>query len=401
MKLSERIMGLISVGVTQETTAIDAKHIRFTNVAALLGVLMILPWAPFNFYIGELDLAIQSFAAGALMLCILPLNHVGLYLLSAILLMAVGHLQVGWSVWMFGGLSGIPIYYIFMIVFPYFTFHRQNRSYAHGFAVVAVVSMIVVTIYREQIPPRAAPLSHDLQVVINTAIAVVIIWLMAAAIRALIDNTEQALQSERERADALLLNVLPPSIAGRLKHSPERAIADRHDEISVLFADIVGFTPLSAQLSPGRTVELLNQVFTAFDEICDRIGVEKVRTIGDGYMAVAGAPEPRTDHAEAITRAAIEMRDYMASGILEKPLQVRIGINTGEAVGGIVGTSRFHYDLWGDAVNVAARMESLGVPGRIQIAQPTWQRIRHSFACESRGVIDVKGKDRMQTWFVA
>ena len=205
---------------------------------------------------------------------------------------------------------------------------------------------------------------------------------------------------ERARADALLLNVLPPAVAERLKRAPDQAIADRYEQVTVLFADIVGFTPLSARVTAERTVELLNEIFSAFDAICDRAGVEKIRTIGDGYMAVAGAPTPREDHAEAMMRVAISMRDYMASGPVDEPLEVRIGINSGSAVAGIVGTTRFHFDLWGDAINVAARMEALGEPGRIHIAEGTWVLVRDVVPCESRGRIPVKGKGEMETWFV-
>ena len=201
-------------------------------------------------------------------------------------------------------------------------------------------------------------------------------------------------------ADKLLLNVLPPVVAERLKKEPNKAIADRYDQVTVLFADIVGFTPLSARLSAERTVELLNEIFTEFDAICDRAGVEKIRTIGDGYMAVAGTPIPRADHGQIMVRVAIEMCDYMSTKPVDEPLEVRIGINSGEAVAGIVGTSRFHFDLWGDAVNIAARMESLGEPGRIQIGEGTWSLVHEVIPCESRGKIPVKGKGEMETWFI-
>jgi class 3 adenylate cyclase len=170
----------------------------------------------------------------------------------------------------------------------------------------------------------------------------------------------------------------------------------------VLFADVVGFTSLSARLSPDDSVELLNEVFTAFDRFADRYEVEKIRTIGDGYMVAAGAPIRRTDHCDAIARMALDMRTWMRTRRDQDNLrlQVRIGINSGEAVGAIVGTSKFHYDLWGDAINVAARMESLGEPGRIQVAEGAWQRLQSGYVLESRGEIEVKGKGMMNTWFL-
>lgn len=208
------------------------------------------------------------------------------------------------------------------------------------------------------------------------------------------------LTMEQKRSDELLLNVLPAQIAVRLKETSE-PIADQCEDVSVLFADVVGFTPMSELLSPRESVDLLNQVFSHFDELALRHGVEKIRTIGDGYMAAAGIPVERPDHAIALVEMALEMRAYMAARPADAPpLQIRIGINSGPAVAGIIGTTKFHYDLWGDMVNVAARMESHGEPGEIQITRATYERIQDQFICRPRGLIEVKGKGSMETWFV-
>ena len=215
-------------------------------------------------------------------------------------------------------------------------------------------------------------------------------------------RSEATLRQEHARAERLLLNVLPPAIAERLKAAPGKTIADQFDEVTALFADIVGFTGLSERLRPQEAVELLNEVFTAFDRFADRYGVEKIRTIGDGYMVAAGAPIIRDDHCDAIAKMALDMRDWMETRQRTDniSLQVRMGINTGTAVGAVVGTSKFHYDLWGDAVNVAARMESHGEPGRIQVAEGAWKRLRNGYVLEARGEIEVKGKGLMPTWFL-
>ena len=205
----------------------------------------------------------------------------------------------------------------------------------------------------------------------------------------------------RQRADRLLLNVLPVSIAARLKVRDE-TIADAFDCVSVLFADIVGFTPLSEQMTPRETVDLINEIFTYYDGLAEKYGVEKLRTIGDGYMVAAGVPLPKNDHAQALAAMALDMQVYMkrreAAGAV--PLQVRIGINSGPTVAGIVGTTKFHYDLWGDMVNIASRLESHGVPGKVQIARPTYELIKDDFHCEPRGLLEVKGKGEMKAWFV-
>ena len=214
--------------------------------------------------------------------------------------------------------------------------------------------------------------------------------------------TENKLRQEHARAERLLLNVLPPAIAERLKAEPGRTIAEQFDEVTALFADVVGFTGLSERLSPHEAVELLNEVFTAFDRFADRYQVEKIRTIGDGYMVAAGAPVRRDDHCDAIARMALDMRDWMKDRRRTDnlPIHIRIGINSGAAVGAVVGTSKFHWDLWGDAINVAARMESTGEPGRIHVAEGAWERLRGGYRLESRGGVDVKGKGTMTTWYL-
>lgn len=205
----------------------------------------------------------------------------------------------------------------------------------------------------------------------------------------------------RKRADELLLNVLPASIAARLKIG-EKAIADAFDSVSVLFADVVGFTVLSERLTPRETVDLINEIFTFFDGLAEKYNVEKIRTIGDGYMVAAGAPLPRDDHAQVLAAMALDMQQYMTRREVtaDTSLQVRIGLNSGTAVAGIVGTTKFHYDLWGDMVNIASRLESQGQPGKIQITRPTYELIKKAFFCEPQGTLAVKGKGDMDVWFI-
>lgn len=206
----------------------------------------------------------------------------------------------------------------------------------------------------------------------------------------------------RLRADVLLLNTLPASIAERLK-AGAKTIADGFDSISVLFADVVGFTTLSEQLTPRETLDLLNEIFTYFDGLTEKYGVEKIRTIGDGYMVAAGAPLAREDHAQLLASMALEMQGFMRrrESISEVLLQLRIGINSGTAVGGIVGTTKFHYDVWGDMVNTASRLESQGLPGKILIARPTYELIKDDFICEPLGKMHFKGKGEMDVWAVS
>jgi adenylate cyclase len=209
------------------------------------------------------------------------------------------------------------------------------------------------------------------------------------------------LEVERGKSERLLLNVLPGSVAGRLKESDE-TIADAYDAATVLFADIVGFTPLAQELAPADAVALLDRIFAGWDGLAARYDVEKIKTIGDAYMVAAGLPREREDHAEAIADMALEMGSEAArcAGEADLPLEVRIGIDSGPVVAGVIGRARFTYDLWGDTVNTASRMESHGSPGAIQVTERAYERLRGRFELRRRGTIEVKGKGPMTTYLL-
>jgi adenylate cyclase len=205
----------------------------------------------------------------------------------------------------------------------------------------------------------------------------------------------------QQKSEVLLLNILPKEIAAILKNE-SHTIADQYEEASVLFADMVGFTPLSAKLPPVEMVELLNEVFSFFDSLLDKYGVEKIRTIGDSYMVASGVPRERSDHAQTLTRMALEMRDYISSHTFRNGQRVsfRIGINSGSMIAGVIGRRKFVYDVWGDAVNVASRMESHGIGDSVQITQATYGLIKDEFVCKPRGTVNIKGKGKMEVWLV-
>jgi len=205
------------------------------------------------------------------------------------------------------------------------------------------------------------------------------------------------LDQERQKSEKLLLNVLPAEIVPIMK-AGKTAIAERFDSLSVLFADMVNSTPLAARMSPEDFVELLNRIFSIFDTLVAKYGVEKIRTIGDNYMVAAGVPQPRHDHAPVLVNLALDFLDCLQT--IHPPVNFRIGINSGSAVAGVIGQEKFHYDLYGDVVNVASRMESHGVAGKIQITQATYELVKDDFLCKQQGLVEVKGKGAMQTWFV-
>jgi adenylate cyclase len=219
--------------------------------------------------------------------------------------------------------------------------------------------------------------------------------------RVALDGEHRLLILERGKSERLLLNVLPRPIAERLK-AGEVIIADAFPEVTVMFADIVGFTPLAEQLPPGQVVTVLNELFTAFDEMADRRGLEKIKTIGDAYMVAGGLPEARADHVEAVADMALAMREEAARHEIDpgRPLSLRIGLDVGPAIAGVIGRRRFIYDLWGDTVNTASRMESHGVPGAVQVTQRVYQRLRGRYRFEQRGPISVKGKGSLTTYLL-
>ncbi|MEW5938346.1 MAG: adenylate/guanylate cyclase domain-containing protein [Chloroflexota bacterium] len=205
----------------------------------------------------------------------------------------------------------------------------------------------------------------------------------------------------QEKSESLLLNILPKEIATILKNE-NRTIADHYEEASILFADMVDFTPMSAEMTPVAMVDLLNEIFTHFDSLVEKYDLEKIKTVGDCYMVAAGVPRPRADHAQALARLALEMREFIQKNGFNasRPVDFRIGVNSGTVLAGVIGRKKFIYDLWGDAVNIASRMESHGSGGAIQITRATYEIIREEFECESHGTVNVKGKGEMDVWHV-
>lgn len=214
-------------------------------------------------------------------------------------------------------------------------------------------------------------------------------------------RAEEALENEREKSERLLLNILPQPIAEQLKQNPQ-SIAYRFDEVTILFADIVNFTGLSASIPPTDLVNLLNQIFSEFDQLADNHGLEKIKTIGDAYMVVGGLPNPMAHHTEAIAEMALDMQRAIQQYRSQDGVSfsLRIGIGMGPVVAGVIGIKKFSYDLWGDAVNLASRMESQGESGRIQVTEAVYQRLTHRYQFQSRGTIYIKGRAEMPTYWL-
>ncbi len=293
------------------------------------------------------------------------------------------------------GETGRLLYYVGLILAIMWTllFADLRFPLALGASVYLVAGYELIALVISPLPPP---------VVVNNSFFLVGALLMAAFSgytreRAERINFRQSLiiEQERQKSEELLLNILPREISEQLK-SRGGTLAQRFGEASILFADIVGFTALSARMGAEETIGLLNRVFSFFDSLVDKYDLEKIRTIGDNYMVVAGVPRPCADHAASLAAMALEMRDYAAT----LPLELRIGLASGPVVAGVIGRKKFQYDVWGEAVNTASRMESHGLPGQIQITAAAHELLQRDFLCRHRGRISVKGIGPMDTWLL-
>jgi adenylate cyclase len=236
---------------------------------------------------------------------------------------------------------------------------------------------------------------------LNVTVGGTIVFTLLAVFASQRRDALAALRVEQSRSESLLLNILPRSIADRLK-AQTQTIADQFSSASILFADVVDFTPLAERLPPAEVVGVLDHLFTHFDVLAERHELEKIKTIGDCYMVAAGVPSPRPDHAHALALMALDMQAAMGSvgAVGHLGLELRVGINSGPVIAGVIGRKRFLYDLWGDAVNTASRMESHGTSGRIQITRATKELLEDEFVCEPRGTIPIKGKGEIEAWYL-
>lgn len=275
---------------------------------------------------------------------------------------------------------------------------RQSTPWLILFALLAIVSWKLNYLFEgNSLPiPRHIKDTFFLMNIMGTA------CILYGVMRYFQNQKERTLQDlalEQARSEKLLLNILPKSIANRLKDNDMR-IADSHEAVTVLFADIVGFTKLTASMPPAELVELLSQLFSRFDQLAEQHGLEKIKTIGDGYMVVGGAPNGLDNHASVIAKLALEMQQALVAFNTEsgRKLKMRVGISSGAVVAGVIGTSKFAYDIWGDPVNLASRMEQTALTDTIQVSEATYKLIKKDYNLELRGMVEVKGRGEVNTY---
>lgn len=401
MRVNRSLWGRLEALSTLDSDAPDERR-RTVTLVILSGVCIVasIVWgALYLAILGPTATVLITFGftvvVGAALIVFLATRRIRLLLYPFFLMILWNPIAMQWSL---GGFAASGVVMTWSILAPVGALMFQTvRIACQWFA--AYLGLIAVSlVFDAEVRRWAAPVPQDVSMLffgmnlIGPSVAVFLSIMYFV----------QAFQKAHRRSEALLLNILPAPIAERLKEAKEQTIAEDFSEVTVLFADIVDFTRLSARIAPRALVNLLNSVFSAFDQLTERHGLEKIKTIGDAYMVVAGLPVGRADHAEAIADMALDMQTAMSRLRTElgEPLGLRIGIHSGPVVAGVIGERKFAYDLWGDTVNVASRMESHGVANRIQLTHSTYTRLRDRYVCEERGTITVKGKTPMKTYFL-
>lgn len=372
-------------------------------ISAIMVVVLMLPFSNSSFYELRYDL-IHNVVSIVLYLICWAFVRRRSAIIATLLISVAANVEITLLVYYYGLSGGIQGFYAVLMVAPLITLPGSRNALrlvlsALPLALFIWMHYLIKVEGMEPISPHRSGLAMFF--FSNSLFALVTLVAIVAYFRSAVTTAESDLDREQKKSEALLLNILPGAIVARLKHG-EISIADRFENVTVLFADLVHFTALAARLSAEDLVRMLDDIFTQFDDAAERLGLQKVKTIGDAYMAIGGAPEITTDHAARVTRFAIEVIEILerTNTRLGCNIDVRIGIHTGSVVGGVIGKSRFAYDFWGDTVNIASRMESHGAAGRIHISDETRKALSAEFSTEERGQIEIKGKGIMETHFI-
>jgi adenylate cyclase len=339
---------------------------------------------------------------GAAIYATIPLLHRFGELVPPLTFIGTAYVSIFTICWFVGTGSGLQFYFLVAACLVVLQLGVDRIFLAAGLAAIAAGLVIALQFLVPRDTGAQPTWSLSLSFVITTISAcVMVVTTVWYAVREIV-RAEAAMEVEYERSEALLANILPASVAERLKDPARNVIADKYDDASVLFADIAGFTERASDMAPDRLIRFLDRLYSDFDALVDKHGLEKIKVSGDSYMVVSGVPEPRADHVEALAALALDMADA-ASELKDSrgnAVPLRIGLASGPVVAGVVGSRRFFYDVWGDAVNVASRMESTDSVGRIQVPEDVYQRLKDDFVLQERGAVEVKGKGLMRTWYL-
>ncbi|MDT5251895.1 MAG: adenylate cyclase [Mycobacterium sp.] len=333
---------------------------------------------------------------------VVPLLHRFGELVPPLTFIGTAYVSIFAICWFVGTGSGLQFYFLVASCLIVLQLGVDRIFLAASLAAIAAGLVITLQFLVPRDTGAQPAWSLSLSFVVTTVSAcVMVVTTVWYAVREIV-RAEEAMEVEYERSEALLANILPSSIAERLKDPARNIIADKYDDASVLFADIAGFTERASDMAPDKLILFLDRLYSDFDALVDKHGLEKIKVSGDSYMVVSGVPQPRADHVEALAALALDMAD-VANGLKDSrgdALPLRIGLASGPVVAGVVGSRRFFYDVWGDAVNVASRMESTDSVGRIQVPEDVYRRLKSDFVLQERGVVEVKGKGVMRTWYL-
>ncbi|MFN8042416.1 MAG: adenylate/guanylate cyclase domain-containing protein [Mycobacterium sp.] len=376
---------------------------RVLNIATWIAAVVTLFFGIMQIVTGPKIVALGLVNVGtAIAFMLIPLLHRFGDVIASLTFVTVAFASLTYVGWHIGTDSGLQFYYIVsasLAVLVLGVEHLVMASVVVAIGAGLTIASQFVVPGDTGIQPRWAV---EFGFVLTTISACVMIFATVYYAMREVSRAEAAMEVEYGRSEALLANILPATIAARLKDPAHGVIADRYEDASILFADIAGFTERASHMPPAELVRFLDRLYTTFDRLVDKHGLEKIKTTGDSYMVVSGVPQPRADHVEAlaalaldISRAVGDLRDPTG-----RPVPLRIGMASGPVVAGVVGARRFFYDVWGDAVNVASRMESTDPEGRIQVPQDVYERLRDRFELEERGDVEIKGKGVMHTWYL-
>lgn len=400
MKLSWKTVSHIGVDVA--TNPADIRYITLVNTLAVFIFFFEISYLPIlipNLSLSKILIAFLVIA-GISNLFVPALNYYRLYLVARVVFGILALLLITVFSIFTGRDSLLHIFLLESIVIAFFIYPVRERAFRNGMVFLYATAYVGLEIWFL----HHAALIDSVPEIVHYSIATGLLILSIAIsyyTYTIIHRAETRLEEERAKSENLLLNILPLPIVLRLKSHSSR-IVDRFNEATILFSDIVQFSRIVESTPADRVVDMLNDIFSEFDALLDKYGLEKIKTIGDAYMLAGGIPLPRVDHCEAVANMALDMQQLVQDKFTERPphIKIRIGIDTGPVVAGIVGRRKYIYDLWGDSVNTASRMESHGTEGKIQVSQKVYDKLKEHYRLEFRGTIEIKGKGKMAAYYL-
>ncbi len=393
---------IVDIGANKEFSVTENRYLQVTNIASVLGVLFMLTWMITALTLTDTPIVYGSNGLLALMFSfVLYFNSKGWRVLASTWFTATAYIGAILFLYLLGYASGVYVIFYIIIITPYMTFPQKARKLAVGFSILGVLTLILSVVLQSSINAHYEVMDPYFLQMVNISTTGLICLTIAWTLSVLIDRSEKSLQAEQKRSDDLLHNILPVNVAKDLKETG-KTVPKRHKSVTILFTDFKGFTELVASIPAITLVNELNDIFGRFDEIVEEAGVEKIETIGDAYVAASGLEEEITQHAINCITAAKEMLSYLEERNKHHEIKwsMRVGIHSGPIVAGVVGKKKFSYDLFGDTINTASRMESSGEAGKINISGPTLQLVKDDIDYDYRGKIHAKGKGEMEMYFV-